>query len=340
MGSHEKGGYAKKEQNHLHVLRQDARKKSLEYYIKEKEKQILEIIRVYGIKGGISHKQLAFIADLDRKSLRPYTERLVEKGLIKRGKGRQGKYLPTEEGYKDPLLNAYLLGNKFRFTLLNNEDIILNDRTAIDFVHKMEVDCSVFRRYYEPKFTDNDKLEQILFEFSNKIGAFITYVLIQAMNAESYNTILLPPKEQNILVKEWANKAISEIMPFLLFQFRGLVSRTFGQYGVVAKFDEKTQRFIFNKKTIDKLTNAFSLIYPRLNYELENMKENLPKAANAHKEFIYSMYQKWEKQKECEHTYGDPVMTLFGFYGRQCNKCHYIKKVKTPTSEMIKKRNE
>ena len=333
----EKEEYAIKEQNHLSILRQDARRKSLKNYIEEKEKEILEIIRVYGIKGGIAHKQLAFIADLDRKSLRPYTKRLIKEQLIKKGKGRQGKYFPTEEGYKDPLLHAYLLGNKFRRTLLRKKDIILNDRIELDFLHKGEIDFSVYRHYYEPKFGDNDRLERTLFEFSNKIGGFITYVLIQAMNAQSYNTVLLPPKEQNILAKEWANKAISQMIPFLLFQFRGTVYRALGKYEAVTKFDENSQKFIFNSEIMRNLTKAFSLIYPRLSYKLEYIKENLPKAANAHKEFMHSMYQTWEKQKVCEHSYGDTVMTLFGFYGKQCSKCHYIKKVKMPASEIRNK---
>lgn len=43
----------------------------------------------------------------------------------------------------------------------------------------------------------------MLFEFSNRIGAFATYVLIQAMNPNNNN--LENKKEQEALVQEWVN---------------------------------------------------------------------------------------------------------------------------------------
>ena len=42
------------------------------------------------------------------------------------------------------------------------------------------------KRYYEPTFGPNDELEKNIFEFSNMIGAFVTYSIIQSINGDNY----------------------------------------------------------------------------------------------------------------------------------------------------------
>jgi hypothetical protein len=44
----------------------------LDEYRREKKNTILEVIRIYGMRGGISHDQLSKEVDLDPKNLRPY----------------------------------------------------------------------------------------------------------------------------------------------------------------------------------------------------------------------------------------------------------------------------
>jgi hypothetical protein len=55
----------------------------------------------------------------------------------------------------------------------------------IDPVDASLVDFTGYTKYYEPKFTEEDRLERMLFESSNRIGALITYAIIQAMNMAS-----------------------------------------------------------------------------------------------------------------------------------------------------------
>ena len=40
------------------------------------------------------------------------------------------------------------------------------------------------------------------------------------------------------------------------------------------------------------------------------------------------MHEKSKKQELCKHEYNMPVMTIHGYCGKQCNKCHYIARVK------------
>jgi hypothetical protein len=46
-----------------------------------------------------------------------------------------------------------------------------------------------YKHYFEPKFSEKDELERCVFEFSNKIGAFITFVLMHAMNPDNKKII-------------------------------------------------------------------------------------------------------------------------------------------------------
>ena len=50
----------------------------------------------------------------------------------------------------------------------------------------MTSDFTLYKRYYEPTFGLNDKLEKNIFEFSNMIGAFVTYSIIQSINGDNY----------------------------------------------------------------------------------------------------------------------------------------------------------
>ena len=66
-----------------------------EEYVRKKEEKIMKVIIGHG-DSGIAHLQLAQIIGIDRKNLTSYTKRLMRKGLIKRGKGKQGKYYPVQ----------------------------------------------------------------------------------------------------------------------------------------------------------------------------------------------------------------------------------------------------
>ena len=312
----------------------DARVKYLEPHTADKENAILEVIMLYGMKGGISHNQLAHIANLDRKSLRKYTQHLMKDGKIRRD-GIHGRYFPTEEAYKDPLLNATLFGDDFRFRLLDKkQDLVLCNQIITDFELKKEIDCTSYTDLYKPMFTPEDEVERALFEFSNRIGAFITYALIQAMNPDN-NKTSLSTRGQDEIVKKWAQNSISRILPFLVKNFNDFAYRAIDQYPhgyeEQVKFMEKSPRFILDKLIISRLLTAFGKLYPRLSYEFDKMVMNLPKASENYKRYMEEMHEKWKRQQSCEHVYnGPPTMTLYGYYGKQCFKCHYIKRVKNP----------
>ncbi|MGH9979420.1 MAG: hypothetical protein ACRD8Z_26825 [Nitrososphaeraceae archaeon] len=304
----------------------------LDEYRREKKNTILEVIRIYGMRGGISHNQLSKEVDLDPKSLRSYIIELVKEGLIKKGKGLQGKYFPTEEAYMDQILNAYLFGNNFRRNILTKDIIITTDRKVeytIPFPSHC-IDFTVYRRYFEPKFDESSELEHTVFELSNKIGAFVIYFLIQIMDAN--RTKLMSNRSTDYLLEEMLRKAVSTIIPYVMCVFKDSVYKSVGKYPLThedrIKYLEKRPRYILEKDIVNELRRSFVHIYPLMSYEFEKIDDRLSNELASFKKHIKYTHKKWKDQEVCKHEYNMPVMTIHGYCGKQCNKCHYIARVK------------
>ncbi len=308
------------------------KKNYLDEYRHEKKNTILEIIRIYGMRGGISHDQLSNEIDLDPKNLRPYIKELIKEGLVKKGKGLQDKYFPTEEAYKDQLLNAYLFGNNFRKNILTKDLIVTTDR-KVEYIIPFPSHCkdfTIYRRYFEPKFDESSELERSLFEFSNKVGAFITYFLIQIMDVNRIK--LTSNRSTDFLLEEMVRKAVLTIIPYAMSVFKDSVYKSVGDYPLTyedkIKYLEKRPRYILEKDTINELRRSFVHIYPLMAYELEKIDKRLSNELSSFKEHLKYMHKKWKEQEVCKHEYNVPAMTIHGYCGKQCNKCYYITRVK------------
>ena len=304
----------------------------LNEYRQEKKNTIIEIIRIYGMRGGISHAQLSKEVDLDPKNLRPYIKGLIKEGLVKKGKGLRDKYFPTEEAFKDQLLNAYLFGNNFRRNIIRKDLMITTDR-KVEYIIPFPSHCrdfTIYRRYFEPKFDESSKLERSLFEFSNKIGAFVTYFLIQIMDTN--RSKLTSNRSNDFLMEEMVSKAVSTIIPYVMSVFKDSVYKSVGKYPLThedrIKYLEKRSRYAFEKDIIKELRRSFVHIYPLMSFEFEKIDKRLSNELASFKDYLEHMHQKWKEQDVCKHEYNVPVTTIHGYCGKQCIKCHYIARVK------------
>ena len=379
------------------------RQKYIEQKKEEIEEQILAIVYVYGVRGGVFPNQIAEFLGIDRSNIIPYTESLVRKGKIKR-KDQQSPYMPTDESYKNPLLEAYLFGESFlpflkrtkKNLVLNNEvrgifkelehpkEVTTTDGKKIDIYAQLErLDFTTYKKYYDTKFTRDDYLEKSLFEFSNRIGAYIVRSMIEATRKTNYNTKLImhSTDAQNAMAQAYMDRAISSLMPYLIPAFKTLIRRIpelhdefyenadhneysrectqcdtssknsdidklnefvaihekktgheynehyiFDDRQVSLKRDERGN-FLFTDKITLQLLNSFSNVYPLLGYEFKRIIENMPNNKESYKKFTELLYKKWERQRKCDHSFGNPVESLHGFVS-VCSKCGYAKGVK------------
>ena len=179
-----------------------------------------------------------------------------------------------------------------------------------------------------PLFTEKTQTEKNLFEFSNRVGAFVTRTLIEAMSQQNYGDKITDVKEQQIMSQEYVNKAMSRFIPSLIPGFRNLIKRT-----VITLDPDKC---LFDDKIIRRLEHAFSNVYPLLGYEFKKIVEKMPDNKESYEQFTKEVHHRLELRKNCKHDYKEPTRTLYG-YGKQCSKCNDIVKVK---ESQVKKKKE
>src|SRR5215208_6341383 len=124
------------------------------------EDKIMEIITI-NRKNGIAHQELARIVRINRKNLRKHMSRLVARGWVVRRPGLQGKYYLGTKEHRETSVSAETLGEEIVARILADNDF--------------SIKSPFFRR-------SEQEIENALFGFSNKVGATITYLLIQSMN--------------------------------------------------------------------------------------------------------------------------------------------------------------
>ena len=200
--------------------------------------------------------------------------------MIIRTPGKQGKYFPTANAYQDALLTANFLSEVSIPQLLNGENYVVPKENA-----------STYSDYFSLKFTEDSGLERTLFEFSNKVGAFITYVLIHAMNPRNEHIIKSDEKDldRDTLVQEWTKNAVSSIIPFLLGKFKGAIFSDLDNIkpsdldpkkvdDVIGDYFLRKPFFQMKAETITELDQKFEAIYPLVKYRLDEILKGLPVA--------------------------------------------------------------
>ncbi|HJT46886.1 MAG TPA: winged helix-turn-helix domain-containing protein [Nitrososphaeraceae archaeon] len=271
--------------------------------VRKKKQKIVNIVR-QNSKFGVSHSELADILNIDRKNLRHYTKELINEGIIIRGEGKQGKYYPADKEHRGPVMDADILGLGAAGLVLQKNEIPLDT----PFVKPVEGDTG---------------LQHALFEFSNKVGAIVTYLLIQAMNPENRITDdSKSSKEKDLDIRYWVDSATSSLQQFLLpiFQnmlisylldFECLLNDFKNKDGSIdqnkvalytIQFEHRQPFYILDNRMISELMSELHKIYPSIISELENVKAMVPKAvakqlADAQQKSLRSKTQKRTQQK-------------------------------------------
>ena len=295
------------------------------------EKKILDLIERNAI-GGISKVKIAKALGIDRKYLGRYLMNLQIRNLVRQEKGRQGRFFPNMHTTVDTDLSAEVFSDLFLVNILNPNDG--DDDIA-----------EVTSPYIKPRLPYQDpnyhlNLERIIFDFSNTVGTFITYILIQSMNqVNNIATHIQDVKEKDLVIQKWISDAISELQEYLLPIFKEHIYLYIPTFNDRCKRDWITEsmikytfqepRYVFDNSTITDLTSAFSNTYPDLYHTLENIRKRWPKIVQRSKEDISHHSMRHEIQMKCKHKYNDcriPVgqglnPTIFR-PGAHCDRCH------------------
>ena len=277
-------------------------------------------------ENGIAHQELARIVELDRKNLRPYMQRLISKNLIRRDSGLQGKYYPIKETDLGTSISADILTQNFLLKILRDHERKFVSNTP----------------YFKTKFTETSELEDFLLEFSNRVGGFIIYILIQAMNpANNVGAYTKDNIEKDYAVQRWVEDAISIMQKSLLPLFKKnaliflvrlgdrFMEKNSPQYlekiaNSIIKYYFNRPAYIFNETIISELTTAFSNLYPKLNYALEKNRLQLPTLVDQEVDRLTFSAERYKIQKACKHNHKRLIEQLRKrrFKILHCTKCH------------------
>ena len=94
---------------------------------------------------------------------------------------------------------------------------------------------------------------------------------------------------------------------------------------------KKSGPYLLDKNAIAELSKAFANLYPRLYYELENIRSMLPGSTISYKEYVKSMIEKSKEQSKCKHEFSEPTILATSEDGKSeaiveiCSKCDYKK---------------
>ena len=297
---------------------------------KDLEQQILDTIIYHG-KNGISKKVLLENVPANQSTIYRITKKLALKDKIKimrRGQ-RTTYYINTDNVYIDSSIGASIVNRKYVANIIGEKRIVLakNYQTYPEFI-----DYTTYLNYFQPKFTKESKFEEALFEISNQIGAYITYLFIQL--SDPRNEIIFPysskrnvnnPINRSEFVDEWLRNAISTGLAEMLrkFWFKFLNNVSLKEKATIIKA-KPFWTYELDKNSVRRLSGAYSRLYPRMNHELNEIMSNLPHSIKSHKEFISEMEEFYNQQENCEHEWGKPSKKI---HVKQCVKCKYIQNI-------------
>jgi hypothetical protein len=297
--------------------------------VRKTEHTILKVVFVR--ENGIAHQELARIVGLDRKNLRPYVHRLISKNLIRRDSGLQGKYYPVKEADLGTSISADILSQHFLSKILRDDEGKFVSDTP----------------YFKTIFTENSELEHFLFEFSNRVGGFIIYIMIQAMNpTNNVATHIKDNIEKDFEVQRWVEDAISIMQESLLSLFKKNASIFIAkpndspidinnpQYSekvinslIKCYFDRPL--YLLNERAIYELTTAFSKLYPKLNYAMEKNRLQLSTLVGQEVDRLVFSAERSKIQNACRHNYKGLTVQLHKrkFRTLHCSKCHKTRRL-------------
>ncbi len=267
---------------------------------------------------GISQKELISRTGIERTTIYRNIKKFPNQVKIVRN-GKMAQYIAIDEIVEDTSLSALLLGVSFASKILADKQWIVMSKS-----YNNVFDFREYTKFFEPKFNVDSRLEKIIFEFSNRIGAYITYVLIQAMNPDIIDTKNKNDNEtenNKHISEEWVGNAVSPVLNQFLWQFidllrfnglihdpwnievrrRLLKARPHERRSIMRQV-QSMSKYIQGKETISRLLAAFCNIYPRFDYEMEEIMMGLPMHLDLTKE-DFKNFEERSRQQKCKHEF-------------------------------------
>ena len=194
---------------------------------------------------------------------------------------------------------------------LSFQDIEKSFPKASNYFARMLLGPITSKEYCTTHFTDKESLEKSLFEMSNRIGAYITYIFLQAMYPLADSN--LNCKDRSDLTRTLIDKSIS--LDDLFEMFRYLITQL-GLTGCNLKLNEHKKLFELSHNNFKILSNVLQKVYPNLYIGFENWW--LHSTSNS-----IALHNSWTSSSPCKHEWEEKYLFKYGSC-YLCRKCHNV----------------
>ena len=267
------------------------------YLIKDAEEQIKDVLSANPGKE-VPKKSLFNLTTLNQSTIYRATLRLEAKKEIKIiRKGQRTSYTIIDPIKLDVVVGATLFGKSSIQKLLNfrvpiiTDDVHYKSTKESDDNNDLVTVINKNTKFFEHKFIKGiDDIEKFLFEFSNRVGAFIVYTILTSMhpNNELFKKVNVNKRDK--IVTEWINSSISSIVLNMIKRYfneeayKSLKKYPIG-YEEKLKFMNKKSNYTFEKENAKLLMDGFSRLYPSVFERLEDIRMNLINAISLNQIF-------------------------------------------------------
>jgi hypothetical protein len=327
----------------------DKNRKNFSKRVREtREREMLLLIQMHSTRGGLIKQEIAKKMEMDRHSIQPYLNNMLKKKLIQ--KNDKEKYLSTSPLEKDPIFKTRTFSIFFRRVLEDILPLILDrglikiDLNDLCIPKNLEIiqSSAKFRDLFK-KFNNEMETEKILFEFSNRIGAFVTYLCIYSLSPDNHIEKNSTDRQKTTL--SMVEEGIHQIAAYVLPIFARIL-----YLNSISNLQSHNNKFQLNQDIINGLYYAFLRLYPTLTYEFErildkrpffsHILEYEPSKIEFYKDEVNSESKIAKRQKNCLHNFGSPFfIDKLEITIEKCKKCKFekIEKYRKNSNKDLKK---
>jgi hypothetical protein len=236
---------------------------------------------------GRSTSELTEYTGLDRDTIHEHCTDSSKQGIVIKKGGKRGKYYLTCKRSDDPSLRAYWLNHRAmqNFWSMN--------------AHKNNSFCKLNYANHNGDYLDQESL----FVFANNIGAYITYVLIEAARPNKRITLNLKTSQDDrkfVLnnsndetTRKWIEKSINPLSILHEFEKLQCVKRGLRRFtDATDPLDSSFSIHEMDEENFKKLTRAFANTFPQAFEKLETIRKQLKN--EIHEED--RQFSKWKKK--------------------------------------------
>ena len=318
----------------------------------ENRNQIMDTIRKNETIG-ITPGRLKNTTNFSRQTIQAHLKILSLEGKIYKTKvGKERRYFPQNSLLNDVELYAFSMADRlmamidrgfmprleqfnflesipYKQPLYQYPDIDFTQANPNPSAHSYFIKAmsgmSPSEVYCKTKFADDNIIESNLFEFVNRVGAYIAYIFIESLRPVSHNKAVTEnaKKERTryLIEKSIPIERLFRRFCFLLGQL-GIIDSN--DFSLIPEKDVTEEPYELSESSFEVLSDSFRRIYPRIYEALENFWFNSRTFHLKHNSFF-------ARSSKCNHKWEKYNLYRIG----SCYICH---KCRTLSDEKVRGR--